>query len=103
MAEDLLTRARQPMIEANENALKSNGGWLSLVDRAQTEPDRIERYLRSNERLMGLTAADVQAMAQRYLAPGQAVEVLVVPQGADVPKAATAGPPAVVLPISGKG
>lgn len=103
VAEDLLTRARQPMIEANENALKSNGGWLSLVDRAQTEPDRIERYLRSNERLMGLTAADVQAMAQRYLAPGQAVEVLVVPQGADVPKAATAGPPAVVLPNSGKG
>ena len=76
---DILQRARQPMLESLENALKTNRGWLSLVDRAQTEPDRIERLLNAGTRLKALTAADVQAMAERYLAPEAAVEIDVVP------------------------
>lgn len=87
VSDDLLTRARKPMLEARENALKSNAGWLSLVDRAQTEPDRIERYLKGNERLMALAPLDVQLMAMRYLDPKAAVEVLVLPEGVEVPKA----------------
>jgi zinc protease len=83
---DLLTRARQPMLEAHDNALKSNSGWLSLVDRAQTEPDRIDRYLKAGDRLMVLTPLDVQLMALRYLGPRDSVEVLVLPEGVEVPK-----------------
>ena len=82
---DLLRRARQPMIEDYENVLKSNRGWLRLVDRAQTKPDRIERYLQARNRLLALTPADLQAMAKRYLDPAGAVEVLVIPEGADEP------------------
>lgn len=86
IAADMLQRAREPMIEAWDNALKSNASWLSLVDRAQTEPERIERYLKEKERLQALTALDVQAMARRYLDPAGAVEILVLPEGVDVPK-----------------
>ena len=93
VSDDLINRARQPMIEANDNALKSNGGWMLLVDRAQTEPDRIDRYLKSNERLIAVTAADIQAMAMRYLAPRDALEVLVLPDGADVPRPSSAATP----------
>jgi zinc protease len=74
------------MLEAHDNALKSNSGWLSLVDRAQTEPDRIDRYLKAGDRLMVLTPLDVQLMALRYLGPRDSVEVLVLPEGVEVPK-----------------
>jgi zinc protease len=82
---DTLQRAREPMLEALDNALKSNRSWLALVDRAQTRPDRIERQLKARERLSALTPADVQNMARKYLAPERAVEIDVLPEGAPVP------------------
>ncbi len=83
---DLLLRARQPMIEALHNALKSNGGWLGLVDRAQGEADRIDRYLEAEKRLLALGAKDVEAAAKRWLDLDQALEILVLPEGAEPPK-----------------
>jgi len=79
---DILQRARQPLLENYDNALKSNRGWMNLVDRAQTEVDRIERFQRAKERLSALTAADIQAIAARYLTAGGAVEVTVLPDAA---------------------
>ncbi|KPL66989.1 peptidase M16 [Erythrobacter sp. SG61-1L] len=82
--DDTLLRARRPMVENIENALKTNSGWMGLVDRAQSEPDRIERFLRSKDLLESLTAEDLRQMAQRYLDPAQALEVVALPR----PKAA---------------
>ena len=73
------------MIEDLDNALKSNGRWLAIVDRAQSEPDQIERYLNAKARLLALTANDVQEMARRYLAPDRAVKTVVLPEGAPAP------------------
>lgn len=85
VGDDIITRARQPMLESLQNALKTNAGWLSLVDRAQTESDRIDRYVSAGQRLEALTATDVQAMAQRYLDPAAAMEILVLPAGMEPP------------------
>ncbi|MBC2668908.1 M16 family metallopeptidase [Novosphingobium piscinae] len=84
VSDDLLLRARQPLLEAFDNALKSNRGWLALVERAQSRPDRIERQLRAAERLKALTAADVMAAARRYLDPAAAIDVAVI--AAEVPR-----------------
>lgn len=78
---DVLQRARQPLLEAIDNTLKTDRGWLAVVERAQSHPDHIERQLRAAERLRQMSPADVQAMAQRYLLPDAAVEVDVVPAG----------------------
>ncbi len=78
--EDTLLRARQPLLEAYDNALDSNSGWMSLVDRAQTEPERIERFLAGEERLRSITVNDVKAAALRYLVPGDQVEIIVLPR-----------------------
>ena len=83
VSEDIIQRARQPQLEAWENALKTNRGWLALADRAQSEADRIDRHLRAKERLLGVTAADVQALARRYLTKDGAVEISVLPEGVD--------------------
>lgn len=83
--EDTLLRARRPLMESYENALKTNGGWMNLADRAQSEPERIERFNRARERLAALTAADVQAMAARYLKPEERLEIVVLPRAASTP------------------
>ncbi|WP_068074539.1 M16 family metallopeptidase [Novosphingobium lentum] len=82
---DILDRARAPMLERLDNALKSNSGWLSLVSRAQTQADRIDRYRQARARLQAMTPADLQALAKRYLAPGKAVQIVVLPEGAPAP------------------
>jgi len=87
ISDDLLLRARAPMLEGLDNALKSNSGWMALADRAQTEPDRIERYVRAKERLEAITAGQLQALAQRYLTANGAVEIAVLPEGVDDPGA----------------
>lgn len=85
VSDDLLLRARAPIIEGIDNGLKSNSGWLSLVDRAQSEADRIDRYLKSRDRMLALKAGDIQDMARHYLTQAGALEILVLPQGAAVP------------------
>ncbi|MBA4086303.1 MAG: peptidase M16 [Novosphingobium sp.] len=83
--DDVLQRARAPMLERIDNALKTNGGWSALAERAQTQPDRLTRAKSARARLEKLTAADLQAVARRYLSPEKAVQVLVLPEGAEVP------------------
>lgn len=86
VSDDILQRARQPLLEAHENALKSNRTWLALVDRAQTEADRIERFQQFSPRLKAITAEQLQELARRYLGATTAVEILVLPEGVEVPK-----------------
>jgi zinc protease len=70
------------MLEAYDDALKSNACRMSLVDRAQTEPDQIERFLAGRETLAAITAEDLRQTAARNLSPEQALEVLALPQKA---------------------
>ena len=77
---DLMQRARAPQLENLDNMLKTNGSWMGLVDRAQTQPDRLERYANAREAMMGVTARDVQQMALRYLDPDARLEVTVLPR-----------------------
>ncbi|MCC6925357.1 insulinase family protein [Novosphingobium sp.] len=86
ISDDLLKRAKAPMLEGYDNALKNNAGWLSIVDNAQTEPEWIERYVKGRERIMALSAKDVQAMARLYLTSIGGLEILVLPEGVDTPK-----------------
>jgi zinc protease len=83
---DLLQRARAPVLEDLANRLKGNGGWMSYVERAQSKPDRIARFQAAPARLTAITAADLQTLAKRYLGEGGALEVLVLPEGAEPPK-----------------
>lgn len=85
VSDDVLLRAKAPMLEGYDNALKSNSAWLSLVDRAQTQPDRIERYLAGKARVQAISAKDIQAVARLYLGAASGVEFTVLPEGVDLP------------------
>ena len=76
----MLLRARRPVLEAYDNALKSNAGWMTLVDRAQSEPDDIDRFLEAKARFEALTPQDIHATAARYLKPEERLEIVVLPR-----------------------
>lgn len=86
IGDDLLLRARQPVLDAEDNKFKSNRGWMAVVDNAQSRPDTITRSLLAREKLLAVTPAMLQALAQKYLQQKDAVEVLVLPEGAAVPR-----------------
>ncbi len=77
---DTVDRARQPLLERYENLLKSLGGWMSLVDDVQSEPERLERYFNAPGLINAVAPEDIRAAAEAYLAPNEAVQILVVPE-----------------------
>ena len=80
--EDLLQRARQPLLENYDNARKTNGSWMSLVADAQRNPRDRERFLQGKEVALAITGEELQALAIEYLDPARAVQVEVVPKPA---------------------
>ena len=76
---DVLDRARRPWLEEYGNTLKDIGGWLALAARAQSEPERIDRFLAAAKTMEAVTPQDLHRTALRYLAPGAAVVFVVVP------------------------
>ena len=78
---DAMQRARAPIAEQFDNALKTNGGWMAFAARAQSLPDRIERLTKGKARLMAITPEQLQALARKYLAAKAALEVTVLPDG----------------------
>ncbi len=78
---DMLNRARRPLLETYDNALKSNSGWLGLVDRAQSENERIGRFLQLRKVIEAITPPDIRETAERFLHPDAVLEVLVLPEG----------------------
>ncbi len=77
---DVLRRARQPLLEQYDNALKTNRGWLNLADDAQSAPERLARFKSAPDKLKALTARDLAATASRYLDPARRLEIDVVPR-----------------------
>ncbi len=77
---DTLLRARQPLLEAYDNALKTNAGWMNLAADAQREPDRIVRFTQGKALAEAITPAQLQAIAAKYLQPDKRLEIDVLPK-----------------------
>jgi zinc protease len=53
---------------------------MDLVDRAQSQSDRIDRFLAAKARLAAITSAELQKVAARYLDPAQRLDVVALPK-----------------------
>ena len=82
VSDDVYARALKPFVQDYDNMLKTNGGWMALVSRAQSEKDLIERQRRAKARLQALKPTDIQKVAREYLIADKAIEVLVLPEDA---------------------
>lgn len=79
---DLIDRARRPLLEEYDNALKDLGGWVGLAARAQSDPERLDRWHTAPDLIRAITPEDLHQTALRWLTADGAVEVLVGPQAA---------------------
>jgi zinc protease len=75
---DLLARARNPELDKADHMLRDNGYWLAMLEKAQSEPDRLNRIREKKKLLQSITAADIQKLAQKYLQPSTVQRVRIV-------------------------
>lgn len=77
---DELERARRPMIESVLRARAGNEYWLAQLERAQTDPARLDSIRTIVEDLPTITAEEIQAAAREYLVAERAWKLVVVPE-----------------------
>jgi zinc protease len=90
VSDDVLARAREPMLEAAAKQMRQNGYWLGYVDEAQSKADRLERIRTRDKLIRSITAADLQALARQYLVDAKLQRVRILSDKVQVAAAATA-------------
>jgi zinc protease len=90
VSDDLLARAREPMLETAAKQMRQNGYWLGYVDEAQSKADRLERIRTRDQLIRSITAADLQARAKQYLVDGKLQRVRILSDKVQVAAAAPA-------------
>jgi zinc protease len=78
VSDDLLARARNPELEKADHQLRDNGYWLAALEKAQSEPERLDRIREKKKLLQSITTADLQKLAQKYLQPSRVQQVRIV-------------------------
>jgi len=78
VSDDILLRARTPMLESAGKETRQNSYWLRYVDEAQTEADRLDRIRTRDKLIRSMTAADLQALAKQYLIDGKEQHVRIL-------------------------
>ncbi len=80
ITEDELERARNPVVSELKKLLMDNHYLLSaIVSGSQEQPERLIRATTSLPELQGLTVADLNEVARKYLKPEDALPVVVTP------------------------
>ncbi len=69
---DELARVRTPLIESRRRNLKENGYWLGALSSIQRQPADLDAIRSRVTDMEAVTAADVQQVARKYLAPDKA-------------------------------
>jgi zinc protease len=77
---DELARAKTPRLDALEKSKATNEYWLGQLSGAQADPRRLAATRSVTAQVEAVTAADVQAVAQRYLVDAKAWKLVVRPK-----------------------
>lgn len=82
--DDLITRARAPMIKAVESDRLTNNFWVRVTSDIQTEPRSLPAIRSQLDDLTGITKDELVAAAKQYLDGGQRLEIRVLPKSGKV-------------------
>ncbi len=77
--EDDLARAKLPALQEARKARETNGYWLSVLDRAQEDPNKLALARTYAASLESVTKADIVAAARRFLDQPRAIKLTVGP------------------------
>ena len=78
VSDDVLLRARKPLLEKIAKEPRENGSWMSIVDEAQSDTDNLDRWRTRIAVYKAVTTADIQAAAKQYLADEAQLEFRIV-------------------------
>lgn len=81
-SDDLIIRARTPMLERLSRSRRENATWIGLIDEAQSLPRDLDNFRAAETMLKSLTATDLQKAAARYLDKKLALRIRIVPRPA---------------------
>ncbi len=81
ISDELMNRARIPLVEQLEKATRENAQWMGVVDQAQTRPQDLDRWRQRVGLVRAVTPADLQRLAQRYLV-GEPLRIKVISEQA---------------------
>jgi zinc protease len=101
VSQDELTRAVLPLVDQLKQSRQTNDYWLSALSGAQTDPRRLESIRAQIDHYAGVTAADLQAAAQKYLKPDRAWKFEVLPEST-VAEAEPARAPLTTIAVTSK-
>ncbi len=77
VSDDEMTRARKPLLEHDDNDHKTNGFWMGMLDGSVQTPAQLTTLRQRSAKLMAVTPADLQRLAQTYLVMSKAVHIQV--------------------------
>lgn len=77
---DLITRARNPMLESIQRNRRENSWWQGLIDEAQSLPADLKTACEAEAVLKSITAQELQAAAKLYLKPAAALRIRIIPK-----------------------
>jgi zinc protease len=80
VSEDELQRARKPVVEGLIRQRAGNAWWLNQLAGVQTRPEVARSIADQLSQYQGVTAADLQQAARRYLIDAKAWKLEVVPE-----------------------
>jgi zinc protease len=83
VAADLFERGRKPTLERFADWRRRNGTWIGIVDEAQTQPARLQRFRDNEAQFKSITAEEVWQAAQRFLLKDKSYTFRVLPKMAD--------------------
>jgi zinc protease len=78
--DDLIARARTPLVEASESGRRGNGYWFGALTAAQSEPRSLDAIRSRVSELKAITRAELVAVAQKYLDNTRRVDIRVLPK-----------------------
>ena len=86
VTEDELTRAKQPVLTAAKESLRTNGYWGgNVLGRAQEKPEMLDWARTRLPDLEAITTAELSALAKAYLGSEHASRVTILPAAVTPP------------------
>jgi zinc protease len=79
--DDEFDRAIKPVLGMLDKSLRDNGYWLGTVmSQCQADPKRLELARNRDEDYRSITLSEINALAKKYLAAGNALLVSIMPE-----------------------
>jgi zinc protease len=83
ISDDILLRARRPLLEQIEEGFESNGLWMSMLSQSYHDDARLERIRTLVSDYESISVDELSALAAEYLTPETAWRVTILPRDSE--------------------